>query len=68
MYREVSKKKNLDKDVVSRFERYESERLKKNIDNIVKAYMKETKQVPSIKQLLKSNKKDVVDLLRNMRR
>ena len=68
LYREVSKKKNLDKDIITRFEHYESQRLKKNIDNIVKTYIKETRQVPSIKQLLKSNKQDVMDLMRNMRR
>ena len=63
----MSKKKNLDKDIINRFQFYESQRVKKNIDNIVRTYMHETKQVPTIKQLLKSNKKDMIDLLRNLR-
>lgn len=63
----MSKKRHLDKDVLNRFSFYESERVKKKIDSIVRTYMQQTKQVPSVKQLLRSNKREVVDLLRNIR-
>ena len=53
--------------MLNRFKAYEGERVRKNIDNIVRVYIQQCQQVPTIKQLLKTNKSEVIDLLRNLR-